>query len=777
MTIAPDSRPLLPVASTPHYARGKRSAATCRLKCADACAHPAPNESANEYFRDVASRALTRRVMLGGAAAAAAAVVVGAEVLGAQPAGAATSTGWGWGGGHGKGLAFDAIDAVAADVDDFTVPEGYEWSPIIRWGDPIMPGGRAFDPLRQTPEQQKKQFGYNCDYLDILPSDPKHIESMVEVRRGKHGVLVSNHEYTNPYIMFDESYDDATRRAIERAAHGMSVVELRRDAEGMPWEYDRIARLNRRIHLDTAFAIDGPAAGHDLMKTVADPTGRKVLGTLNNCAGGTTPWGTVVSGEENFHGYLRVNGEDPRDDRYGLRDAATGYGWELDDPRFDGNNAGYENENHRFGWIVELDPYDPDSTPVKHTALGRFKHEGANVIMSRDDRAVVYMGDDERFDYVYKFVSKNRMRRGSSASARRHNKTLLSEGDLYVARFDGDSPASEIDGSGALPSDGSFDGRGTWLPLVVDGRSRVDGMSVAEVLMFTRLAGDAVGATKMDRPEDVEPNPYTGRVYVACTNNSNRGTGSDPAADEANPRSSNRDGHVVEIIEDRGDQTATSFRWNLLLVAGDPAVNGSTYFSGFPPEKVSPISCPDNVAFDQDGNLWISTDGQPSSIQKCDGLFKVTLTGRERGKVEQFLAVPRGGETCGPVLDLRDSMAYVNVQHPGDDGEWGAQTSFFPDYLGPDEQAPAGAWRGARPSTVQVYPTDAGKKWWEKWHRHDDWKWWEDGRGGGRDKDGDRRDGSDDHDGPGPFRYSRGGRGTGSTNRPSRRWSGEQSRG
>ncbi|WP_402375603.1 PhoX family protein [Isoptericola rhizosphaerae] len=746
MTIAPESRPQLPVTVAPHYARGKRAAATCRYKCADACAHPAPNLSANEYFRDIASKALSRRVMLGGVAAAAAAVVVGAEAIGAQPAAAG-------GRKHGKGLAFRAIAPQPMELDEFVVPEGYEWSPIIRWGDPILPGGRAFDPARQSPEQQARQFGYNCDYLDILPEDPKHIRSMVETRRGRRGVLVSNHEYTNPQIMFDESYDAATRRAIERAAHGMSVVELRRHREGAPWEYDRIARLNRRIHIGSEFVVDGPAAGHDLMKTTDDPSGRKVLGTLNNCAGGTTPWGTVVSGEENFHGYLRVNGNDPRDARYGLRNAPTGYGWELDEPRFDGNNPGYENENHRFGWVVELDPYDPESKPVKHTALGRLKHEGANVIMSDDDRAVVYMGDDERFDYVYKFVSSRRMRHGNSRWAREHNKTLLSEGDLYVARFTGDSPASEIDGSGAVPSDRSFDGTGEWLPLVLEGESQVAGMSLAEVLVFTRVAADALGATKMDRPEDVEPNPFTGRVYVACTNNSNRGVGSNAAADEANPRSSNRHGHVVEIIEDGGDQTATTFTWNLLLVAGDPEVDDSTYFSGYPADKVSPISCPDNLAFDTDGNLWISTDGQPSSIQKSDGLFKVTLDGRRRGRVEQFLSVPRSAETCGPLVDVRDSMAYVNVQHPGDDGSFAAQTSYFPDYLAEGEEVPAGAWRGPRPSTIQVYRSDVE-------HEHP-------GKGHGKGKGPGRGKGRDRHDGPGPFPGGRGGRGKGSTQHPS----------
>ncbi|WP_086150731.1 PhoX family phosphatase [Cellulosimicrobium sp. KWT-B] len=707
ITPAPEHRPLLSVA--PH-ARGKRSPVTCRLKCADACSHPVPNESANETFRDVVAGALSRRALLGGLAVGAAAVVLGAQTVAAPSAAAAQ--GVVAHGGHGggrpqKGLAFGAISPQPATRDALVVPEGYRWRPVIRWGDPILRGGAPFDVSRQTPEQQARQFGYNNDYLDILPFERQH--ALAGGRgagkgpgRGTRGLLVANHEYTNPAIMFDASYDAPTRRAIERAAHGMSVVEVRRRRTGTPWDYVADSRYNRRVHLGTEFRLTGPVAGSDLVRTVADPSGTRVLGTLNNCAGGTTPWGTVLSGEENYNGYFRTSGTG-HDARYGLRDAATGYGWELDDPRFDARNPGYENEPNRFGWIVEIDPYAPDEPPVKHTALGRFKHEGANVILSRRGNAVAYMGDDERFDYVYKFVSSRTMRPGNSEGARRHNKTLLTEGSLYVARFRGDSPASEIDGSGAVPSDGAFDGRGEWVPLVVDGRSEVEGMTVEEVLVYTRVAADKVGATKMDRPEDVEPNPVTGRVYVACTNNTARGPAAAEAATEPNPRNTNRDGHVVEIVEDRDDAASLTFRWNLLLVAGDPATNTSTYFSGYPKEKVSPISCPDNLAFDAEGNLWISTDGQPSTIQKCDGLFKVTLDGRERGRVEQFLSVPRGAETCGPVVDSADRMVYVAVQHPGEDGTFDAQVSHFPDYLTPGAPVPPGAFAGPRPAVVQVW--------------------------------------------------------------------------
>ncbi len=341
--------------------------------------------------------------------------------------------------------------------------------------------------------------------------------------------------------------------------------------------------------------------------------------------------------------------------------------------------------------------------------LGRFKHEGANVIVARDGRVVAYSGDDERFDYLYKFVSKNKVRKGTSPADRRANMNLLSEGSLYVARFQGNS-VPEIDGSGAVPEDGAFDGVGEWLPLILNNRSAVSGMTTEQVAVYTRLAADKVGPTKMDRAEDVEPNLLTGKVYVACTNNTNRGVGSSAPADEANPRTRNRDGHIVEITENAGDQTSTRFTWNLLMVCGDPSTNATTYFSGYPVDQVSPISCPDNVAFDSVGNLWISTDGQPGTIGYCDGLFKVTLEGQDRGKVEQFLAVPRDGETCGPIIHDDEQNVFVAVQHPGEDGEWGAHTSLFPDYVPENGSPRRGEGALPRPSVVQVFPDERGQK-------------------------------------------------------------------
>lgn len=666
------------------HARGKRSPVTCRLKCADACLGPECNTSANPEFRSLASAALSRRALLGMGAAGAVAIAVG-DAFGAAPAQAAP----GRGAVAASGLPFEPIAPVASTVDEFTVPAGYRWSALVRWGDPIFPDAPGFDLANQTPAAQARQFGYNVDYIDVIADEG-----------GLTGVLVANHEYVNPAIMFPPSSDPAElrmRSEIYKAAQGMAVVEVERDAIGAPWRIVVGGRRNRRLTVDSEFALTGPAAGSDLVRTAADPSGRTVLGTLGNCAGGTTPWGTVLSGEENFNGYFSAPADTPSRARYGFRQAPTSTGWETWDRRFDGTAPGYENEANRFGYIVEIDPQDPTSTPVKHTAMGRFKHEGANVRIAEDGRVVAYMGDDERGDYLYKFVSKHRYNPNrADAAARKQNLRLLAEGDLFVARFSGDSPASEITGTGALPSDGAFDGTGEWIALTRKGRSAVPGMTVEEVLVHTRLAADRVGATKMDRCEDVEPHPTTGRVYVACTNNTRRGL--DYAVDEANPRATNRDGHVIELTELDG-QGGTRFSWSILLLCGDPAGISQTYFAGYPKELVSPISCPDNVAFDGEGNLWISTDGAPSTIRKNDGLFKVPLEGPERGRVQQFLSVPRDAETCGPIIRDDEGMVFVAVQHPGEDGTFAAPTSRFPDY---GSTAP-GAAAAPRPSVVQVW--------------------------------------------------------------------------
>ncbi|MEU2160586.1 PhoX family protein [Streptomyces chengbuensis] len=681
-------RRILPLLSSNHA--GGRSALTCRYRCGDACFHEVPNTSDNEYAGDIIAGALSRRSIMRTAAVVTVATAAGGAVIAqnapSAQAAAVPAAGDARHGGHGggtadgaRGLRFTPVEPNTADK--VTVPAGYTQNVVIRWGDPILRGAPAFDADRQTARAQAGQFGYNNDFLSLLP-----------LREHGRQVLVANHEYTDEVLMF-KGYDAAapTREQVEIAwaAHGLSVVVVQEERKSGKLTPVTRHWLNRRLTATSEFRLTGPAAGSDLLKTSADPTGTKVLGTLNNCAGGTTPWGTTLHGEENFNQYF-ANGTSATDKRYGLTTGATERKWERFDKRFDA--AQEPNESHRFGWVVELDPYDPDSTPRKRTALGRFKHEAAQPRLTRDGRPVVYMGDDERFDYFYKFVSSKRMKKGDSRAAREHNLTLLDEGTLYVAKLTGDSP-QDIDGTGKLPNDGEFDGSGVWIPLATGDVSHVPGMTAEEVYVFTRLAGDKVGATKMDRPEDVEPSPRTGRVYVALTNNTDRGKAGKPGADEANPRNLNKHGQVLELAEHWDDPSSDGFAWRLFLVAGDPE-DPATYFAGYPKETVSPISCPDNVAFDPHGNLWISTDG--AQLGSHDGLFGVATTGERRGELKQFLTVPKGAETCGPII--QDRRVLVAVQHPG-------------EIDGATVEKPASAWpdgpgRVVRPSVVAVYRKD-----------------------------------------------------------------------
>ncbi|MFF5844224.1 PhoX family protein [Streptomyces massasporeus] len=691
-------RKLLPLIGTPSGSHpGGRSAMTCRFRCGDACFHEVPNTSSNEYVGDVIAGAIGRRSMMRAAAVvtvaaagAGAAGVVQAPRAAAAPATAAPSAAAASEAARRKtkgarGLRFAPVAPNTADA--VTVPDGYGQNVVIRWGEPILRGAPAFDPEKQTAKAQAAQFGYNCDFLALLP---------LPGERGRQ-LLVANHEYTDEILMF-RGYDaaDPTREQVEVAwaAHGLSAVVVEEDRRSGKLTAVTRHQLNRRVTATTAFRLSGPVAGSELVKTSADPTGTKVLGTLNNCSGGVTPWGTTLHGEENFNQYFANSGR-ATDKRYGIGTGASERKWERFDKRFD--VAREPNEVHRFGYVVEFDPYDPESTPRKHTALGRFKHEAATVRLTHDGRPVVYSGDDERFDYFYKFVGSKRMKRGSSRSVREHNLSLLDEGTLYVAKLTGDSPALEIDGTGKLPEDGEFDGSGEWIPLATataEGAvSHVDGMSAEEVFVFTRLAGDKVGATKMDRPEDIEPNPVTGKVYVALTNNTNRGVGSNAKADEANPRNANKHGHVLELTERWNRPESTRFAWSLFLVAGDPD-DPATYFAGFPKDAVSQISCPDNVAFDPHGNLWISTDG--AQLGSHDGLFGVATRGERRGELKQFLTVPKGAETCGPII--QDRRVLVSVQHPG-------------EIDGASVEKPASAWPDGpgtyvRPAVVAVWRAD-----------------------------------------------------------------------
>lgn len=599
-------------------------------------------------FQDVLARRMARRTFLKGAAASATLLAAGAEPLEVP---AQTNT-----------LSFTPIQLSREDL--LRVPPGYSSQVLIRWGDPLLRGAPAFDPLAPTAAAQNGQFGYNCDFIAFFPFPATAFQPVI---RQTTGLLCVNHETAAGALMFPNfSAANATREQVDImiAAHGVSVVEIaylppRRWNARSGWVYQTISRYNRRLTGETEMELTGPAAGHALLKTSADPTGRRVRGTLNNCAGGKTPWGTMLTGEENTNNYFGNNGLLAASDarramhtRYGYPNGASSNRWERFHDRFDVSKE--PNEGFRFGYVVEIDPFDPYSTPKKRTALGRVKHEGATTTLAKDGRVAVYTGDDERFEYVYKFVTKGNF----NPQDRRANASLLDEGTLYVAKF-------------------NDNGTGEWLPLV-GGQGALAAWSQAEVCFYTRGAADLVGATRMDRPEDLEINPANGKLYCVFTNNTRRGTTGNPGTDKANPRVGNPYGHIIELTEQNGDAANTTFTWEMFMLCGNQANPAhGTYFAGWT-GPVGPIASPDNICFDRAGNMWIGTDGQPGTINGNDALFAVPCMGAERGNVRQFLSSPIGGEVTGPELTLDNLSLFCSIQHPGG-GTFLQPTSNWPD--------------------------------------------------------------------------------------------------
>jgi secreted PhoX family phosphatase len=582
---------------------------------------------------------------------------------------------------------------LAAGIDEnHHVAPGYKAEVLIRWGDPVRPGSPDFDPANQTTAAQLQQFGYNCDYIGYLPLP-------LGSDNAEHGLLFVNHEYTNEELMFPglarqdkNGFADMTKDLvdIEMAAHGASIIEVAK-REGA-WQVVSDSRYARRISaLHSEMRLAGPAAGHARLKTSRDPSGTRVMGTINNCAGGTTPWGTFLTAEENFHGYfwneaaLSGHPEERNFTRYGL--PGGWYNWGQHHDRFD---IGKEpNEANRFGWMVEVDPLDPASTPIKRTALGRFKHEGAEVILNPDGRVVCYMGDDQRFDYVYRFVSHGRL----DPNGRRAGRDLLDSGTLSVARFDAD---------GTL----------TWMPLVFGTGPLTpenDFESQADVLIETRRAADLLGATPMDRPEDVQPNAATGKVYVMLTNNSKR------AADDtnvANPRGPNPFGHIVEMTAPGGDHAAHRFSWDILVKCGDPKNPRTGAIWGLGTTQNGWFQAPDNAAVDPEGRLWVATDGNKpgSHSNRCDGLWAMETEGELRGTGIHFFRAPIGAEVCGPKFTPDGRTLFVAVQHPADAGA----AAWTPFGRASTFEDPATRWPDfkagvpPRPSVVVITKDDGG---------------------------------------------------------------------
>lgn len=575
-------------------------------------------------------------------------------------------------------IGFKAIAADAADR--LVVPDGYVATALAQWGEPIgvtgnMPGFKTDGS--NSAADQAVQMGMHHDGLHFYALD-----------NAKRGLLVMNHEYVDDGLLHVGGMQAWSAEKVTKSqnAHGISVIEI--EQKGDAWQMVRPSKFARRITAHTPFAIGGPAAGHAMMKTAADPTGRTILGTINNCASGKTPWGTYLSGEENFAFYFGgVDNPDAHQKRWGLRKTAF-YGWPTHDERFDASK--HPNEYNRFGWVVEVDPMDSTSTPVKRTALGRAAHEGAWVAVTHDNRAVVYSGEDARFEYIYKFISRDAIQpAGNGMTQAQANRTLLDHGTLYVARFDAD-------------------GTGVWLPLVYGQGPLTAANGFAdqgEVLIKTRQASDLLGATKMDRPEWLAIHHSSGEVYATLTNNSGRGTPGNPGVDAANPRANNVMGNIIRWKDDN-NFAGTRFGWNHLVLAGDPAQTRAEAQGNIQGDI---FACPDGIAFDARGVLWIQTDMHASQMYQGElknmGNNQMLACNPRTGDVRRFLTGPTNCEITGCTWAPDGRTMFINIQHPGEnasdrsDPAQPAKFSNWPDYTS-----------GGRPrsSTVVIRKRDGG---------------------------------------------------------------------
>ncbi|MGR3633230.1 MAG: PhoX family protein [Limimaricola soesokkakensis] len=641
----------------------------------DAADDKGVNTSSAPTIGDVIAARMGRRDLMKGALGfTAIAATVSPMALAASRAYAQTGDG-----------SFDFTEIEAGVSEDMVVAEGYDADVLIRWGDPVLPGAPEFDVDNQTAEAQNQQFGYNSDFIGTVP----HPEAPDDPDRL---LLVNHHEYTNEELMFpglgiqdDAEFAQMTEELvnIEKAAHGGSVIEIRRGEDGK-WSVVRDSTYNRRITAETPMKISGPAAGHAKMQTGADPAGTDVLGTFNNCAGGITPWGTWLMAEENFNGYFWSDAQEPpstetSDDPATILNARYGvpgkwYAWGKFDDRF--NIDKEPNEPNRHGWIVEVNPSDPNSTPVKRTALGRMKHEGAMPAVNGDGRIALFMGDDERFDYVYRFVTE------AAHDPENPDPDILDRGTLSVARFDEDGTVTWlplIHGEGPLTAENGFADQG-------------------DVLIQTRRAADFLEATPMDRPEDVEPNEQTGKIYVMLTNNTRRKPGDENAA---NPRAENAFGHIIEITAPEGDFAADTMPWEILVKCGDPSVEevGATFSPAT--SEHGWFGMPDNCAVDAAGRLWIATDGNSAEdTGRADGLWAMETEGEMRGTSKHFFRVPVGAEMCGPWFVNDDQSLFLAVQHPGDGSTFDSPSTRWPDFT--DGMPP-------RPAVVVIQKQGGGR--------------------------------------------------------------------
>ncbi len=645
------------------------------------------NRSGNETFADVlAARVARRSVLQGGAAAAILSLTGVGALLRAVPAEAKPK---------GPLLGFTPIPVSTADT--VVVPPGYTAKVLIAWGDPVSDGPAFQQDASNTAADQAVQWGMNNDGLVYFP-----------IALSRHGLLVQNHEYTDDGLLFTDGIQNWNQQKTDKvlAALGVGIIEIRRRRRpGAEWEVVRPSKYARRITGNTPIEIGGPAAGDPRLVTSADPNGTLVLGTINNCAMGYTPWNTYLACEENFHGFFYTtrapnvpNTGDPDErttleTRYGVAPFTTGFRLHLTDSRFDADVE--PNEPNRFGWVTEIDPFQPGSTPVKRTALGRLKHEGAWVQKTKDGKIVVYMGDDERNEYIYRYVSNLPWRVALAEGI-----SPLDDGILYVAKF-------------------KADGTGEWLPLTPDNPA-LSAWTLNDILINTRGAADAVGATMMDRPEWIDTFPESLTVVATLTNNNRRGTNppsvnnpsgttvagsARPPVDAPNPRVNNVYGHILRWTY-ANDFSEPTFGWDIFALAGDPAVPAhGTTFTG------DKFGSPDGLYVAPSGRLWIETDVSTSTINAGAyagfGNNQMLCADPATGEIRRFLTGPNQCEITGCFTTPNEQTMFVGIQHPGETADESPNDPADPKRF---SSFPGGSTSGRPRSACIVITKDDGGK-------------------------------------------------------------------
>lgn len=649
---------------------------------------PQTNFSLNPTFASIVDSRMARRRFLKGSVGAAVAAFIGANLAGCSSSddnNADTPV------PPVAGPALLGFTAVAtARPDGIIVPEGYTAKAFLPWGTPLTGSYPAFlADASNSGSEQEQQVGMHHDGMHFFPIDQRN-----GATDSAEGLLVFNHEYIDNNLIHPNGIDTLPRIADqvrkEIAAHGVTVAHIQRQANG-DWSLVANSPFNRRITGATPMELAGPVRGSSKVVTKYSLDGSRTRGTLNNCGNGFTPWGTYLTCEENWAGYfVNTDAEQPREhSRYGVSDDNGRYYWETATPaadgyqRFNASAVGasaeedYRNEPNTFGWIVEIDPFNPDSVPQKRTALGRFGHEG--VIFGKLEEGqpvVVYSGDDSTFEYIYKFVSSAPYYKNTAGGH------LLNDGILYVARF-------------------NEDGSGEWLPLDINNadfaaKAAAAGVTFtdqADVLINTRLAADVAGATKMDRPEWGAVHPETGEVYFTLTNNSRR---TEAEVDAANPRAENSTGHIIRWNE-RESQAATAFDWDIFLLAGD--VGTTTPGTELVLDADNHLASPDGLWFDANGLLWIQTD--MSGSQQGEGPYgnnQMLVADPVTRQIKRFLVGPHDCEVTGITATPDMKTLFVNIQHPGDRSTPDSFTSHWPD---------GGASR-PRSATVVITKDDGG---------------------------------------------------------------------